>query len=74
MPVSLPVVFQRDLERLLALSDAQFVAAYSRNMPIFGFIILRVQPGADGTLLTITRSGITLDVQQGRVVPAKKVG
>ena len=74
MPVSLPVMFQRDLERLLALSDAQLGTAAHQGMPVYGFIILRVQPGADGTLLTITRSGITLDVQQGRVVPAKRVG
>lgn len=74
MPVSLPVIFQRDLEKLLRLTDAQLGTAAHREMPVYGFIILRVQPGADGTLLTITRSGITLDVQHGRVAPAKKVG
>lgn len=72
MPVSLPPVFRRDLDRLRSLPIDQLVAAARQQVPIYGFMILVIQPG----LLVICRSGIELEVQQdGRIVPArKKVG
>ncbi len=73
MPVSLPPVFRRDLDRLRSLPVGQLVVAVRQRMPIYGFMILEVRPGS----LIVCRSGIELDVQQdGRIVPAirRKVG
>ncbi len=69
MPVSLPPVFRRDLDRLRSLPIAQLAAAANRQVPIYGFMILVIQPG----LLIVCRSGIELEVQQsGRIVPARR--
>lgn len=73
MPVSLPVIYRRDLARLRALPVEQLQAAARYGTPIYGFIILDVQRGT----LTVTRSGMTVVVEQdGRIVPAirRKVG
>jgi hypothetical protein len=73
--LSLPVLFRRDLDQLLALSAEQLIDAARAGMPVYGFVILRARwsPGGSLRSLVITRSGVTLLVDRlGRIVPAER--
>lgn len=77
MPSSLPVIFTRDMRRLIALPASQLATSAQLGTPIYGFLVLVYRCDSDGsfTSIILCRSGITIKVfKDGRIVPARKVG
>ena len=70
--ISLPVMFARDLQRLLQLPASQIVEASAHGRPIYGFCIQHAECAPDGSLLSfsLSRSGIELEIRDRRKLPA----
>lgn len=77
MSDNLPIMYQRDLVRLLALPASQLRTAAHLGMPIYGFLVLAYRCDPDGAFnpIILCRSGIAVEVDKnGRIKPARKVG